>query len=126
MDPYTLHYFHFPVSNLNLKVIFTQNLEFQSSLLVFSCEDKVIVPFYTRRKSCVLYYFPTLFLFPQLKLSKPTRYFSRLSWAKYKFLNRSSQQSPPKLIHKWSTDFENPGDNDSKFKDHFKVYRSTN
>ena len=73
-----------------------------------------------------LYSFLTLFLFPQLKLSKPTRYFSRLSWARYKFLNRSSQQSPPKLIHKWSTHFENPEDNDSKFKDHFKVYRSTN
>ena len=66
------------------------------------------------------------FYFPSLNCPNPLDILVGLVGPDTNSLIKAQKKSPPKLIHKWSIDFENPGDNDSKFKDHFKVYRSTN
>ena len=55
--------FPFPHLELKFESDFTQILEFQPSLIKFSCEDKALL---VTRKSCGLYYFPELFFFLHL------------------------------------------------------------
>ena len=117
VDLYTLHYFHFPILNWNLKVIFTQILEFQSSLLKFSCEDKTLL---VTRKSCGLYYFLELFFFSSILYQKQSKTLN-MWWCEalafpytiFIWVGLVGQIQIPQLkpttksIHKRSTDFQN-------------------